>query len=75
MVGEIKFNRRRINTELMKRKILQIEERTIRIRVYNGIRILESLGIISKEKKIVIWKGVPATKKGDQKVINMDRVQ
>ena len=75
VAGGIKFNRRRMDTELMRWKILEIEARTIQRCVYNVINILESLIIISKEKKIIIWKGVPVTKKGDKQVINLERVQ
>ena len=75
VVGEIQANRRRRDMELMKRKTLETEAKTILRRVYDAINILEALGIIGKEKKMIIWRGVPATKKRDQQVTNLERFQ
>ena len=59
----------------MKREILEIEAKTIWRSVYDAINIIESLGIISKEKKMIIWKGMLATKKWNQQVINLESVK
>ena len=50
MAGEIKFNRRRGDTDFMKGEIVEIEAKTIQRRVYDAINFIESLGIISKQK-------------------------
>ena len=63
------------DTELTKGKALETEAKTIIRRVYYAINILEDLGIIGKEKKMIIWRGVPETKKRNQQVINIERFQ
>ena len=41
------------------------DEKNIRRRVYDALNVLMAMDIISKEKKEITWKGLPATAKED----------
>jgi hypothetical protein len=43
----------------------QYDEKNIRRRVYDALNVLMAMDIISKEKKEVLWKGLPSTNVGD----------
>lgn len=36
------------------------EEKNIRRRVYDALNVLMAMGIITKDKKVIRWKGLPA---------------
>ncbi len=39
----------------------QLDERNVRRRVYDALNVLMAMGIILKQKKEIIWKGLPET--------------
>mmetsp|Transcript_26558 Transcript_26558/g.61152 ORF Transcript_26558/g.61152 Transcript_26558/m.61152 type:complete len:248 (-) Transcript_26558:1027-1770(-) len=49
------------------------DEKNIRRRIYDALNVLEAVGIISKEKKEITWKGLPSSAHNDLEVLKRER--
>ncbi len=53
----------------------QFDEKNIRRRVYDALNVLMAMNIITKEKKDITWKGLPAGPDGDMEALRAEKLR
>ena len=51
------------------------DEKNIRRRVYDALNVLMAMNIITKQKKEIMWKGLPATGDGDVALLRAEKAR
>ena len=51
------------------------DEKNIRRRVYDALNVLMAMNIITKEKKEIMWKGLPATSESDVEHLRAEKLR
>ena len=53
----------------------QFDEKNIRRRVYDALNVLMAMNIISKEKKDITWRGLPASADTDVEALRVEKLR